>query len=139
MNTRLHYQQITILWVLFSMGTVSAAQPLQPDEHTLFLAHFDSTANAVHSRGNGLVQGDVRLTKTGRFGGGLQLKQAQSVSYSARKNFSPMQGTIEFWIQPKWDGSQSERRSVFGISLGASNYLNINKLPDGRFGVGMSG
>ena len=139
MNVKLRYQQTTILCVLFSMGTASAAQPLQPDGHTLFLAHFDNTANADHSHGNGLVQGDGRLTKTGRFGGGLQLKQGQSVSYSAQKNFFPVQGTIEFWIQPQWNGSTSERRAVFGISLGASNYLNINKLADGRFGVGMSG
>ena len=139
MNEKLLGRWTTIACLLLCPGTMSAADPFQPDTHTLFLAHFDGTANAVHSRRSGLVQGSGRLVNAGRFGGGLQLKTGQTITYSAAGNFSPAQGTIEFWIQPQWDGKGSGRRSVFGIALGPSNYLNINKLADGRFGVGMSG
>ncbi len=137
---RVHSKSLLFPFLLFAFE-LSAAEPtpFQPDEHTALLAHFDGSANANHATGSGLANGVASLAEDGRFGGGLRLGQGQYLSFPGGKNFPREQGTLEFWIHPDWPGNDPQVRSVFGAAFGEHNYLNINKLPDGRFGAGISG
>lgn len=109
--------------------------PLSPDKDTLLLAHFDGGANADHAAGLALATGDGQVVSDGRFGGALALGEGQSVRFSGRENFWGESGTVEFWLRPGSDWVPGETRGILGIRSGERDYLNLNQLANGRFGV----
>jgi len=113
--------------------------PFAPDEHTLLLAHFDKSANADHSLGLSLADGGGTMAKEGRFGGGIVLGRRHALTFSGKGNFPGNEGTVEFWFQPQWNGDDGRTRSVLSAAAHERNQISINKLANGRFGVGMFG
>ena len=113
--------------------------PFAPDEHTRILAHFDKNAHADHSLGLSLAEGGGASTGLGRFGGGILLRGRHSLAFSGQDNFPGNEGTVEFWLQPQWNGNDGKTRQVFNAAADNRNQLSINKLANGRFGVGMFG
>ncbi|MCX6901138.1 MAG: hypothetical protein NT105_20885 [Verrucomicrobia bacterium] len=113
--------------------------PFAPDEYTLLLAHFDKNTSADHSLGLSLADGGGTLIQQGRFGGGIVLGRRQTLTFSGKANFPGNEGTIEFWIQPQWNGDDGKVHSVFSAAAQDHNQISINKLATGRFGVGMFG
>lgn len=109
--------------------------PISPDEDTLLLAHFDGGANADHAAGLALAAGDGEIVKEGRFGGALVLGEGKSVRFSGPENFLGESGTVEFWLRPGSDWVPGETRGILGIRSGERDYLNLNQLANGRFGV----
>ena len=43
------------------------------------------------------------------------------------------------WIRPNWDGADGQVHSLFSARVKPGNYLNLNKLADGRLGVATGG
>ena len=66
----------------------------------LFMAHFDgATSDADHALGASSSTRISRITKDGRWGGALDLKDAGGhVVYPARGNLNPYRGTAELWF-----------------------------------------
>jgi len=113
--------------------------PFTPDEHTLLLAHFDQRASADHSLGLSLADGGGALTKQGRFGSGIVFGRRHTLTFSGKDNFPGNEGTVEFWLQPQWDGDDGKTRYILSAAAQQRNQISINKLATGRFGVGMFG
>jgi hypothetical protein len=113
--------------------------PFAPDKHTLLMAHFDKNANADHSLGLSLAEGGGTMAKQGRFGGGILLRGRHSLVFSGKENFPGNEGTVEFWLQPQWNGDDGKTHSVLNAAADNRNQISINKLATGRFGVGMFG
>lgn len=123
-------------------GWASAAipdAPFAPDEHTLLLAHFDRGANADHSLGLSHCEGGGSLMREGRFGGSLSLGKRHTLAFSGKGNFPGNEGTVEFWLQPQWNGDDGKTHSVFNAAAHERNQISINKLANNRFGAGMFG
>ncbi|MBM3887805.1 MAG: LamG domain-containing protein, partial [Verrucomicrobia bacterium] len=135
----------SLSWLVVCAVTASLAfagppdGPFAPDEHTLLLAHFDKSANTDHSLGLGLADGGGTLTKEGRFGGGIVLGRRSTLTFSGKGNFPGNEGTVEFWIRPGWGGDDGRTRSVLSAAAHERNQISINKLANGRFGIGMFG
>jgi len=97
---------LTILLALWPL----AAHALSADEHTLFLCHFDGTAEAEFSVGSLHPEGVAGFTE-GKHGQALSaplglLPFAQSVAplttgvqYASAGNINLQQGTIELWVR----------------------------------------
>lgn len=98
------------LAILVACVSVCAAWALEPDAHTLFLAHFDGTAAADSSVGSPRPEGVAGFTE-GHSGQALSaplglLPFAQSVApittgvqYPTDGNFNLQQGTLEMWVR----------------------------------------
>lgn len=127
-------------WALASLALAASPEaPFAPDEQTLLLAHFDTSANADHAAGHALADGGGTLVPQGRFGGGMLLAERRTLAFSGKDNFPGDEGTIEFWIQPRWNGDDGRVRPVLGADADSRNRISINKLANGRFGAGMFG
>lgn len=132
-------------WVaaIWAMAGFSLAEPprvpLTPDAHTLLLAHFDKDLNASHAGGLGLAEGGATLTGEGRFGGAAMLGRRRVVTFRGQGNFPGNAGTIEFWLQPQWNGDDGRLRSILSAGAAPHDRININKLATGRFGAGVFG
>lgn len=113
--------------------------PFAPDEYTLLLAHFDYGCHADFATGGAEARGMARIVRQGRFGGAVEIAEGDHLILPGGDNFPGETGTAEFWLRPSWNGNDGQPQSVLSAARDALNYFNINKLPNGRFGVGMAG
>jgi len=124
----------------WSAHAQAPAEPFAPDSQTLLLAHFDGQGAPDFAIGSQEPEGYAELEREGRFGGALAIGGGQQAAFAADDgNFPLGQGTVEMWIRPRWDGNDGKVRLVLGTRGTGSNYLNINKLANNRFGYGISG
>jgi len=89
----------------------------QPDEHTVLLAHFNTTIDADYAKGTKEHMGIAVLTQNqgGKFGEGLMVAKDGRIGFKADQGkISLSEGTVEFWIKPNWDGVSS--RKIFSIT-----------------------
>lgn len=112
---------------------------LQPDEHTLFLAHFDKGLKADFAKGKPEAQGqgEITLGQEGRFGEAVRLTGRQTLSFAGPGNLDPTRGTLEFWFCPETDPFQPFR--IFSFRSAPHSYLNINLIPESRLGAAICG
>ena len=104
----------------------------------LYVAHFDEYPGANWAVGTRAFAGPISLPRfvEGKFGKALPVGRRRGFALVGDDgNFSHAQGTVEMWIRPNWDGNDGKVRQLFGASAGPKNYLNSNKLADGRLGV----
>src|ERR1051325_9779107 len=88
---------LTLLTTTLAFAVPEA--PLQQDEHTTWLAHFDgpgADADFAVGEPKGLVEGELGFEE-GSFGKALKFGKTQ-IQYRAAKNISPLKGTAEFWV-----------------------------------------
>ena len=116
-----------ILMVLANSAVLQGAgvpsQPYTPDEHTLFLHHFNGNTErggffADFARGSNvgekISQFEYKFIE-GKFGKGLACPESDSISEQSRPgvrfrapdNYSPMEGTIEFFFCPFFNGNET--------------------------------
>ncbi len=131
-----------IITILITGGAFACASPpdgpFQPDEFTLLLAHFDRHANADHALGVSLADGGGIAT-AGKFGGALHVGGRESIAFDGRANFPRAEGCIEFWLQPSWNGADGRVRQILDAGSNSRDKVSINKLANGRLGIGMFG
>ncbi|MDO8537972.1 MAG: Ig-like domain-containing protein [archaeon] len=99
-----------------------ACSELTADNDTTFLAHFNNTAIADFGLGN---KNPTETTGTtfveGKCGQAIQIDSADRLSYYGTGNVaSTEEGTIEFWVQPKWNGDDGLPHTL--IMLGENTY-----------------
>lgn len=99
---------ICTLGVVLS-GILSAGE-LPEDENTIMLFHFND--NLTSTTGVDPIFATGVALEPGLFGNGLRIHKGESpfsgdsLWYPVPEGFNPAEGTIEFWIQPKWIGQE---------------------------------
>jgi len=104
----------------------------------LCVAHFDQYPAASWAEGTRtppFVFQRLPLCD-GKFGRALALgRNDRFIIVGDDGNFRPTQGAIQMWIRPNTDGDDGRVWSVLSIRVEPKNYLNINKLSNGRLGT----
>ena len=133
---------VIVLGVFFLAPTMLSplfAQELRRDRHTLLLLHFDG--NLTGARGEDPVQAQGVAFESGIFGKGAYFAPGNQVYFSSARNLNSTEGTLEFWIKPRWNGNDGQGYVVlrFGVDGGmyfakdgANNWRSIFN----RFGAG---
>jgi hypothetical protein len=83
--------------------------PYEADEHTLLLLHLDDSYNGE--------QGELGTTSgttftAGQYGQGLLIDDSDTLTYTVAGNIAYNQGTVEFWVQPTWDGDDGGNHTL---------------------------
>lgn len=118
---------------------VDSPQPFVADDQTIFLLHFDQS-DRINSLRPGLrILGTALPGAEGRFGRAVRLPPGTELDIDLlASSFSPIAGTLEFWIRPRWTDPRPSKRSVLSAFLpqdGPPNgYLAVNR-QQSRFGV----
>jgi hypothetical protein len=98
--------------------------PNVADEQTLLLCHFNGGTTCV----DGEIGAGMGITfTTGHFGQGILVTDTATLTYPSAGNIVPDQGTIEFWLQPGWDGDDHRDYVFFETSGGWYNRIRIAK------------
>jgi len=120
------------LWALIAIIPAAApAQPWEPDEHTLLLAHFDAGLDADHAVASPLAKGRSRLV-VARFATGIHATKGwmtpemtlldleafplfAPITYSAA-NLDPRTGCLEMmvWFEPVTNPEYFRRLMTYG-------------------------
>jgi hypothetical protein len=109
------------------------------DEHTTFLAHFDTGATADYCVGDWRAgfSGEPTLTE-GKFGSALELAAGKSLVYPAQGKINPDAGTIELWLKWLWEPGVAPRAAIFIMQTDAGSYLRVNTVTGGKLGMAYS-
>lgn len=114
--------------------TIAIANKAPTDEKSLFIAHFETSANADFSIGNKIPTTNTGTTIVpGKYGNGILVDSTDKLYYSAKSNFNPTQGTIEMWVKPNWNGSSWTVYDFFGIGSGDISGDNFQFQNDGGY------
>lgn len=92
--------------VLVGVKTPANSQEHALDEHTLLLLHCNG--NLDGAQGESPVQALGISFAPGIFGGATHFGAANEVRFAGAGNISSMQGTLEFWIKPAWNGEDGQ-------------------------------
>ena len=118
---------LVICFMLLAENHVFAEiEEYKEDEHTLFLAHFETSLKADYSKGDSKPieinklpyrkDGMVRLIDQGKLGRGILTgneKERLVLAYWTKGNFNKDKGTIEMWVRPHWDGNDGKIHIFF--------------------------
>lgn len=89
---------------------------LTADQDTLFLAHYNTKADADFAKGNKIPTNKTGTTIVqGKIGNGILVDSTDKLFYNAQNNFKKEEGTIEMWVKPLWKGSDAGNHSFFVI------------------------
>ena len=92
---------------------------LAPDEHTLLLLHFNDNFQGTNGETPTVATGII--FEQGLFGNGCRIHKSDSpyfgdsLYYQIPQNFDPAQGTIEFWLKPRWIGKEFYVMQAFNL------------------------
>jgi len=92
----------TMLMAVACRGDGPPDAPYQPDEHTLFLHHFDGNTTADFARGapQPLNPPGDRQFVAGVFGQAIVFtKTERQLTFATEGNYNPARGTIEFFVR----------------------------------------
>jgi len=99
-------------------------RPLGADGHTLLLCSFDGDTTCA----DGEVGAGTGIAFTeGRFGQGVLVSGTATLVYPTAGNITATQGTVEFWVQPAWDGDDGQDHAFVETSGGWYNRLRVAK------------
>ncbi|MBL8040801.1 MAG: hypothetical protein JNM04_05590, partial [Chthonomonas sp.] len=126
------------------LGVVACAQ----DGNTTLLLHCNGTMNGAQGEVPMLSNGVTY--EAGILANGAYLTNSNQVYYPRASNFDPREGTLQFWVKPKWAGNDNQghvflRHGGAGGVLFAKdggNYLRsifnrygVNGLPEAGVGI----
>ena len=113
---------LTVLLLLFEPARMAAGE-IDSDEHTLLLLRFNNSLNGV--------DGESPSSSSGfSYAPGVSLQAAfladpNDVTFSTASNLDATQGSLEFWIQPQWDGNDGQDHYV--VQAGVAGGILIGK------------
>jgi hypothetical protein len=130
------------LGITFWMTTALSplvAQEHQPDAHTLLLLHFNDDLNGA--QGETPTQALGVTFEPGIFGKGAYFAPGNQVYYPSAGNIKSTEGTLEFWIKPRWNGNDGQGYVVLRFGEGGGMYFAKDGANNWRsifnqFGVG---
>jgi hypothetical protein len=88
----------------------SFGDPLETDDHTTLLLHFDG--DYAGAQGEIGTATGTEFTN-GRFAQGVLFNAMDTLTYPAAGNLSHTVGAVEFWMRPDWDGDDGGNHTLF--------------------------
>lgn len=104
---------LTIALVALALAASSLpllAQEHTPDQHTLLLLHFNDDLNGA--QGDTPTQAQGVTFEPGIFGNGAYFAPGNQVYFPSAGNINSLEGTLEFWIKPRWNGNDGQNHVV---------------------------
>jgi hypothetical protein len=83
--------------------------PYETDEHTLLLLHLDGSYEGEQGE-SGTASGTS--FKGGQYGQGVLIDGTDTLTYTVAGNIDYNQGSVEFWLQPTWDGDDGGNHTL---------------------------
>jgi hypothetical protein len=112
-----------VLGLVLAAHGLATAGELTVDPNTLLLLHFNNTMTGASGE---VPTQSVGVTyEAGVFGNGAFLSTGDQVYYAVANNIQASQGTIEFWIKPRWNGNDGLSHSV--VRYGGAGGLLVEK------------
>lgn len=118
-----HINYIFITILLYSLVIVLLMPPKSSfagehisDEHTLILLHFNGNLNGA----DGETPTDATWVtfEEGIFRTGAYFPVGNQLFYESLNNIDSTEGTLEFWIKPRWNGNDGQDHYALRFSLG---------------------
>ncbi len=123
-----------IFTCLFSYCVIpSLAQGV--DQDTLLLLQFENSLNGEQGETPSSAAG--HSFQPGVQGQGVSLPAGNQVLYAAANNVYALEGTIEFWIKPSWNGNDNQTHTVFDWNGATFGGMRIEKSNINRFEITM--
>lgn len=110
------------VFVVIIAGTEARAQV---DPNTTLSLRFDGSLNGE--------QGEIPLSSAGvTYQSGVQGQAANfgtagQVVFASSNNIDSREGTIEFWLQPNWNGSDGQKHTIFNWDAGGFGGFLLSK------------
>jgi hypothetical protein len=141
-HNQLAARLVMALGITFWTTTVLSplfAQEHKPDAHTLLLLHCNGDLNGA--QGETPTQALGVTFEPGIFGNGAYFAPGNQVYFPSAGNISSTEGTLEFWIKPRWNGNDGQGYVVLRFGVGGGMYFakdgaNNWRSIFNRFGVG---
>ncbi|MCI0693191.1 T9SS type A sorting domain-containing protein [candidate division KSB1 bacterium] len=144
MNRHAHLPNwiVIVLGVFFLAPTTRSplfAQEHKPDRHTLLLLHCNGDLSGAQNEKP--VQSHGVAFESGIFKKGAYFAPGNQVYFSSAGNINSTEGTLEFWIKPRWNGNDGQGYVVLRFGVGGGMYFakdgaNNWRSIFNRFGVG---
>ena len=108
--------------LIATQGLVMAGE-LPNDANTRLLLHFNN--NMTGASGEVPTQSVGVSFEAGVIGNGAFFSTTNQVYYAVANNIQASQGTIEFWIKPRWNGNDGQSHAV--LQYGGAGGLLVEK------------
>ncbi len=108
------------LLILYPSGAWCQEQAGAPtvDEHSLLVAHFDTTLDADFAKGSAAAEvSGAELVEGGKWGKALSLGDGQSLSFDAWGNIDMASGTLSLWVKPSWKAPTERSHTLLSMGL----------------------
>jgi hypothetical protein len=133
------FARLSIIFFLSILPLSISAQEHTPDANTLLLLHCNG--DLTGTQGETPAQATGVTFESGVFGNGAHFDAGNQVYFSSEGNISSLQGTLEFWIKPRWNGNDGLgyvvlRYGVEGGMLFFKDGGNFWRLILNRYGFG---
>jgi hypothetical protein len=115
------------------------AQEHRRDRHTLLLLHCNGNLKGAQDETPAQAEGVA--FEPGIFGNGAYFAPGNQVYFPSAGNINSTEGTLEFWIKPRWNGNDGQGYVVLRFGVGGGMYFakdgaNNWRSIFNRFGVG---
>lgn len=100
-----------LIGIVFMVGLAVITLPageLSVDEYTVLLFHFNDDVR--DASGVEPLNNSGQTFTEGVFGNALELDKIDTLWYPMPDNFNPSEGSVEFWISPRWSGDEAIMR-----------------------------
>jgi hypothetical protein len=110
------FARSSIIFFLLILPLSVWAQEHTPDANTLLLLHCNGDLNGA--QGETPTQATGVTFESGVFGNGAYFAAGNQVYFSSAGNINSTQGTLEFWIKPRWNGNDDQNHIVLRYGVG---------------------
>ena len=117
----------------------SSAIAQSADNHTLLLLHFNNSM--VGEQGDQPAQADGVSYETGKLADSCYFAPGNLVFYSAPESINEKEGTLEFWLKPRWAGNDGQTHTILnwrgggGLGFSKDGANNLRSIFN-RYGEG---
>ncbi len=109
----------SILISVLLSGVISASAQSDVDANTLLLLRFENTLNG--EQGETPVQNLGVSFENGVLGQGVLVDGSDVLQFATAGNFNMPEGTIEFWMKPRFGRFDTQLRNFFSLGSGGPN------------------
>ena len=114
---------LLLLGLVVAAPGVATTGELPRDANTLLLLHFNN--NMIGADGEVPTQSVGVTFESGVFGNGAYLSTTNQVYYSVANNVHATEGTLEFWVKPRWNGDDGQTHTI--LRYGATGGILVEK------------